>query len=305
VRQHQWRRRDHGGRLAVSALVALGLATGSLLGIGSGVAQARDYKSRLPAEIRSAGVLRVGTAPTYAPLEYKDPETNELKGLDIDLANEIGRRLGLRVEWVELSFVQLIPSLDTGRIDMGASGMTDIPSRREKTDFVDYFATGTQLFTMPSASAGLHAAADICGRPVAVNRNGIFYVRMSEFNERVCVKEGRPAINFSLTDNTGDARLQIVQGRVVAAAQGVDAIRYLNESAKSADRGKFVLIGDPVAIDLAGFGFLKSRVALRDLVADVVTDMIRDGTYDGIFRTWELPYSEVKSVTINGEPRGK
>ncbi|MFI5011817.1 MAG: ABC transporter substrate-binding protein [Hyphomicrobiales bacterium] len=268
-------------------------------------AQAPDYHARLPQRIQSAGKLLVGTAPTYAPLEYKDPATNELLGLDIDLGNEIGRRLGVRIEWVEQGFEQLIPSLDTGRIDMGASGMTDIPGRREKTDFVDYFATGTQLFTMPSVGAGLHAVEDVCGQSVAVNRNGIFYIRMSEFNERVCVKAGRPAIKFSLADKTADARLQIMQGRVVAAAQGVDAIRYLNESSSSADRGKFVLIGEPVSVDVAGFGFVKTQTVLRDLVADVVTDMIRDGSYDKIFRKWELPYSEVKAVTINGEPRGK
>lgn len=266
-------------------------------------AETSNFHPRLPERLKSSGVLKVGTAPTYAPLEYKDPNTGELMGLDIDLANEIGRRLGLRVEWVEQGFTQLIPSLDTGRVDMGASGMTDIPSRREKTDFVDYFATGTQLFTTAAAGTALHVPTDVCGQPVAVNRNGIFYIRMSEFNERACVKEGRPTIKFSLADQTADARLQIVQGRVVAAAQGVDAIRYLNESASSPDRGKYVLIGDPVAIDVAGFGFVKSEPGLRDLVADVVTDMMADGSYDKIFRKWELPYSEMKAVTINGEPR--
>jgi polar amino acid transport system substrate-binding protein len=297
VHRNEGWRRGRGSRLGLLAIFACAAIAAQ--------AQTPDYRARLPERVKSAGVLRIGTAPTYAPLEFKDPATNELLGLDIDLGNEIGRRLGVRVEWVEQGFEQLITSLDTGRIDMGASGMTDIPSRREKTDFVDYFATGTQLFTMPSAGASLHDVADVCGQPVAVNRNGIFYIRMAEFNERVCVKEGRPAIKFSLTDKTADARLQIMQGRVVAAAQGFDAIRYLNESATSADRGKFILIGDPVVTDFAGFGFVKTQTALRDLVADVVTDMIRDGSYDKIFRKWELPYSEVKAVTVNGEARGK
>jgi polar amino acid transport system substrate-binding protein len=293
--------------LATALLLAVVLGLAKVLDSADVTAQAQttDFHSRLPQPIQAAGKLIVGTAPTYAPLEYKDPASNELQGLDIDLGNEIGRRLGVRVEWVEQGFEQLITSLDTGRIDMGASGMTDIASRRQKTDFVDYFATGTQLFSMPAAGAALHRVEDVCGRPVAVNRNGIFYIRLSEFNERVCVKQGRPAIQFSLTDKTADARLQIIQGRVVAAVQGVDAIRYLNESATSADRGKFILIGNPISVDLAGFGFVKTETGLRDLVADVVTEMIRDGSYDKIFRKWELPYSEVRAVSINGEPRLK
>jgi len=264
-----------------------------------------DYAARLPAQIKAAGKLVIGTAPTYPPLEYKDPATNKLQGLDIDLGDEIARRLGVKVEWMEQGFEGLIPSLDTGRIDMGASGMTDIPARREKTDFVDYFATGTQIFSMPQAAAGLNAPEDVCGKTVAVNRNGIFYIRMAEFDARECTGKGRPAIRFSLTDKTADARLQILQGRVVAAAMGFDAIRYLNESQASPDRGKFVLVGTPVVVDLAGFGFSKNNVALRDVVADVVTDMIRDGIYSRIFAKWELSYSEVKTVTINGAPRPK
>jgi polar amino acid transport system substrate-binding protein len=67
----------------------------------------------------------------------------------------------------------------------------------------------------------------------------------------------------------------------------------------------FVLIGSPVSTDFAGFGFSKNNAALRDVVADVVTEMIRDGSYGRIFAKWELSYSEVNAVTINGAPRGK
>lgn len=261
----------------------------------------QDMKSRVPAEMVKAGKLVVGTSPVYPPLEFKNPETLALVGLDIDLVEEIGRRLGLKVEWQEQSFDQLINSLDTGRIDMGASGITDIPSRREKTDFVDYFATGTQLFTMPAVGAGLEKAEDVCGKSVSVNRNGIFYIRMQEFDQRVCLAGGRPQVKFVLVDKTADARLQLLQGRVVAAAIGVDAIRYINEQKESPDRGKYQLIGTPIAIDHAGFGFSKKRFDLRDLVAEAVDALIKDGTYGKIFEKWEMPYAKVTATTINGE----
>lgn len=260
----------------------------------------QPFAARVPEPVRKAGKLRVGTSPTYPPLEFKDPMTQKLQGLDIDLANEIGKRLGLQVEWLEQSFDQLINSLDTGRIDMGASGITDIPSRREKVDFVDYFSTGTQLFTMTPNAAQLKKVEDLCGKDVAVNRNGIFFIRLQEFNKSICQAKGREDIKYSLTDKTADARLQIVQGRVVAAVQGVDAIRYLNESSSSPDKGKFVLIGAPVAVDVAGLAFAKENRVLRDLVADVVSAMVADGTYARIFDTWQLPYAKVTAVGING-----
>jgi polar amino acid transport system substrate-binding protein len=267
--------------------------------------QAQDLAARVPAKIKEAGKLVVGTSATYPPLEFKDPATLKLMGLDIDLAEEIGKRLGLQVEWSEQSFDQLINSLDTGRIDMGASGMTDIPSRRGKTDFVDYFSTGTQLFTMPAGGGELKKIEDVCGKPVAVNRNGIFYIRLQDFNQQTCVAKGLPEVKYVLVDKTADARLQLLQGRAVAAAIGVDAIRYLNESKDSPDRGKYALIGESIAVDFAGFGFAKPNAGLRDLVADVVDTMIKDGSYDRIFAKWEMPYAMVKQTMINAEPRNQ
>ena len=283
--------------------LAFGFSIATLLCCAS--AQAQDLAARVPAKIKETGKLVVGTSPTYPPLEFKDPMTLKLTGLDIDLSEEIGKRLGLKVEWREQSFDQLINSLDTARIDMGASGMTDIPARREKTDFVDYFSTGTQLFTMPAVGADLKKVEDVCGKPVSVNRNGIFYIRMQDFNQKTCVAKGLPEVKYVLVDKTADARVQLLQGRVVAAAMGVDAIRYLNEQKDSPDRGKFTLIGEPVAIDYAGFGFAKSNSALRDVVADAVDAMIKDGTYGKIFDKWEMPYATVKATMINAEPRRK
>lgn len=277
-------------------------ACAALLGASISMAHAQDAV-KVPAKIKEAGKLVVGTSPTYPPLEFKDPATLELKGLDIDLAEEIGKRLGVKVEWQEQSFDQLINSLDTGRINMGASGMTDIPTRREKTDFIDYFATGSQLFTTAEAGPDLKKAEDVCGKPVAVNRNGIFFIRLKEFNEAVCKAKGLAEVNYVLVDKTADARLQLIQKRAVAAVQGVDAIRYLNEHEGSADKGKFVLIDKPIAVDYAGFGFSKAETELRDAVVVVVDAMIADGTYSKIFAKWEMPYAEVKKTMINTQPR--
>jgi polar amino acid transport system substrate-binding protein len=291
-------------RFSLSLIVTIGVATLTAIGGHAGAETRAAAADRLPPELRASGQLRLGTSPTYAPLEYKDPATNVLMGLDIDLGNMIAERLGLKPVWVEQSFEQLIPSLDTSRIDVGASGMTDIPSRRDKTDFVDYFATGVQLFTLAPAPDGMKVPTDLCGKKVAVNRNGIFFIRAREFSAKACETAGRPPLDLSLTDRTADSRLQLVQGRVAAAGQGVDSIRYLNESPTSADRGKYALIGTPISVDLAGFGVAKSHPELRNAIATVLKEMIADGSYAAIFKKWEMPYTQVRTVTINGDAAG-
>lgn len=260
-------------------------------------------QARVPEAYRRAGKLVVGTSPTYIPLEYKDPMTLKLMGLDVDLVEEIGKRLGLRIEWQEQSLDQIINSIDTGRIDMGASVIADIAARRDKTDFVDYFATGTQLYAFADKAQQLRKVEDLCGKDVAVNRNGIFFIRLKEVNQNSCVAKGLPEMRFSLTDKTADARMHLVQGRVIAAAQSVDSIRYINEDPKSPDKGKFVLIGKPATADLAGLAFAKTQPALRDVVADALAAMLKDGSYARIFDSWNLGYAKVQDVTINTQAR--
>ena len=77
------------------------------LGIAALAAVTSAQAAELPAEIKQAGALKLTVNSTYAPMEYRDPATNELVGLDIDLANELAKRLGLKIVWSETPFVVL------------------------------------------------------------------------------------------------------------------------------------------------------------------------------------------------------
>src|SRR6201984_985916 len=107
----------------------------------------------LPEQIKQAGTLRLTVNSTYAPMEYRDPASNELVGLDIDLANELAKRLGVKIVWSETAFAELIPSLQTKRADFIISGISDRASRRETADFVDYLTTGPQFFVLAENAA--------------------------------------------------------------------------------------------------------------------------------------------------------
>ena len=79
----------------------------------------------LPDAIRQAGTLHLSVNATYAPMEYHDTATNELTGLDIELANALAKRLGVTVTYADVPFAELIPALQTGRTDFIISGLSD------------------------------------------------------------------------------------------------------------------------------------------------------------------------------------
>src|SRR6266568_7621774 len=88
-----------------------------LFSVGFAALLAIAKAAELPESIKQAGTLRLTVNSTYAPMEYRDPTTNQLVGLDIDLANAIARRLGLKIISRETPFAELTPAWQTKRAD--------------------------------------------------------------------------------------------------------------------------------------------------------------------------------------------
>lgn len=74
--------------------------------------------------------LRLGIDPSYPPMDVKAPD-GTFKGFDVDLGNEICRRIHARCEWVELEFAGMIPALQARKIDAILSSMA-ITEKREQ-----------------------------------------------------------------------------------------------------------------------------------------------------------------------------
>src|SRR6266581_5679177 len=139
------------------------------VGFAAFAALAMAQAAELPDAIKQAGELRLTVNSTYAPMEYRDPATNELTGLDIDLANELAKRLGVKIVWSETPFAELIPSLQTRRADFIISGISDRASRREAADFIAYLETGPQFFVLTENET--KSAVDLCGKKVGTTRS--------------------------------------------------------------------------------------------------------------------------------------
>lgn len=88
----------------------------------------------LLSQIKEEGVIQIGTEGTYAPYSYHD-ESDKLVGYDVEVAEAVAEKLGLKVEFVETKWDSMIAGLDTKRFDTIANqvGITD--ERKEKYDF--------------------------------------------------------------------------------------------------------------------------------------------------------------------------
>ncbi|MDB5359435.1 MAG: ABC-type transporter, periplasmic subunit family 3 [Rhodospirillales bacterium] len=117
------------------------------------------------AKVRTAGVLVVGNGAAFPPFEFVDD--GKLGGYDIEMGNEIGRRLGVRVEWQSIEFAGLIAGLTSGRVDALITAMTYTPERAQRIAFsTPYYRTGIAAAFRPTVA--LAKPEDLAGKVVGV-----------------------------------------------------------------------------------------------------------------------------------------
>ena len=288
-----------GVTLAVSATMLAGCATAADdKAANPAPSKAADSALRdmLPADIKEAGVLQVGTEAFYPPFEYLDADNTTVIGLDMALFNAIGAELGLKVEVTNMAFDGLLPALDAKRIDVVVAAMTDTKARQAKYDFVDYFLTGQGIVVPAGNPKGIKGVEDMCGLKVAALEGSTQVSLLEKFNTEECA--GNP-ITVTALATDADAMLQVHSGRADASFSQ-DAVARYNAAAEGG-KGKFEIGNDqPLLPVVMGPMFTKDDSDLRDAVKAAVEKMIADGTYQAILDEHELGSGAVTEVTVNG-----
>jgi polar amino acid transport system substrate-binding protein len=259
----------------------------------SGAAVAQE----LPARVKAAGKLVIATSPNYAPISYKDPATATLTGFDIDLGEAIGKELGLKVEWQEIAFAQMLPSIQTGRVDMALAWMADKPARRETMDFVNYAVTGTQFYTSDALKGSIKAPEDLCGKTVGSARSTTWPADVTAWSNANCVAKGKAPINSVGTENSVDSRTQIKTQRIQGAVQGSEVMSYFVKL----EPGAYVPLGRPFTQALVGIPFAKTPegTELREAVRAALTRVHAKGIYAQLLAKYGLLNNSHSPVTVN------
>ncbi|MBE9606899.1 ABC transporter substrate-binding protein [Acetobacteraceae bacterium H6797] len=249
----------------------------------------------LPDAIRSRGFVRVAVETTYPPMSYKDPATNERRGVNADLLAALSKELGIEFRYEEMAFAQLVPAVTTERVDFSGTSMTETPARRERLTFVDYASTGAQIFTTVTLQKGATKPEDFCGRSIATPRTTNYFKQVQDWSEANCVAKGKPAIRVIGTEGAAAARTDLQQGRADGVVLGAEYVVYLSQQ----NPGTFVTIGEPLTRGLFGFAFDQKQTALRDAIAAGLSRLIANGTYLEVLRKHGLEHQAITEVSID------
>jgi polar amino acid transport system substrate-binding protein len=252
---------------------------------------ASSAASLLPASVKKAGVLTVGTDTTYAPNEYLDANGKAI-GWEIDLFNAVAADLGVKANFVSANFDTIIPAVKGGKYDVGLSSFTDTKVREAQVDFANYYVAGTQWASL----AGKKAVDpnNACGLTVSA-QTGSTEVDDLTAKSAACVKAGKKPITTLSFDDQNQATNAVQLRR----AQALSADSPVTEDAVHRSAGKLQLDGAIYGSAPYGLATAKGSTLVKAIAA-ALTDLYKNGTYGKILAKWGVTPGAVKSFTVDG-----
>lgn len=240
-------------------------------------ANAQDLK------LVEAGKLTWGSSPTFKPFEFM--VDGKPTGFDVDLMDELSKRVGLASTMMGMEFKGVIPALLGNRIDVGVSGLYVTAERQQVADFIPYVIVGNQIVVQKGNPKKIAGRDGLCGLKVAVPVNTAFEASTKAVSAD-CKTKGKAEIDILSLPGSNNVALALQQGRVDAALNSTATIAAMMGETPDA----YELAGDAFDADTkVGIALRKDSGPLKAKLETAMQDLVKDGTYAKLLKKWNLP----------------
>ncbi|MBV8660844.1 MAG: amino acid ABC transporter substrate-binding protein [Candidatus Dependentiae bacterium] len=224
--------------------------------------------------IPAKNILIVGTSADYPPYAQIDLNTGEIVGLEIDVINEIARRLDKKLQIKDMPFNSLIIELISGQIDLVAAGVCPNEERKKTVLFSHPYIEGdNNVIVSKKSNPAITSVQDLYGKSVAVNIGYTAESFLSQYNEINLIRLKSPSDGFmALQTDSVDA---------FAIAQSIFN-KFLENQKNNSYYQSFSLPSS----DACALVYAKNNSALQQEVDPVIDAMIEDGTMQAIKKKW-------------------
>lgn len=235
------------------------------------------------ADIKKKGELVVGVLGTDEPNSFVDPKTREIVGYEVDLANAIARKIGVKATFKQIAVAARIPELQQGRVDLLAASLTHNKERESQVDFsLTTFVTGQKV--MVKASSGIADVPQLAGKKVLTVKGGT-----QEENVRKAV----PSVEVVTFETTQQAFQALQQGK--GAGYVNDEATLVNDIAKLGPAKKdYRILPTNLSTEPLALGIRKNEPALKKVVDDTLAELEKSGEADKLFMKWYGPTTKLQ-----------
>lgn len=257
-----------------------------------------DSNAKASWHLVSPNALTIASDTTYAPAEYRDPNTQAFVGYDMDLIREIARRMCLGPDIHQENFGNLLnllagPPLGQQKYDISISSFTITSSRLQQVDFIPYFIAGESTLVQKGNPSHISQVSDMCGKTVSAQTGTIELYELQALNgenvdpsnegvaqQPLCKTNQIKILSF---DSEEQVVQQVVNGRADASYQDQPVTDYyISLNTGKVDHG-FITTNSQ---GTEGIAVRKDNAAFESAVKAALTSMVQDGTYKRIMAAW-------------------
>jgi len=223
-------------------------------------------------DIMKAGVLKVAVPQDFPPFGSVGADMAP-KGYDVDMANLIGKQMGVKVELVPVTSANRIPYLQTKKVDLVISSLGKNPDREKVIDFSSAYAPFFNGVFGPK-DLPVAKAEDLAGKTIGVTRGSVEDLKLTEIAPASATIKRYEDNNGTISAFLSGQVQLVATGNVVAAA-------ILARNPPKKPEIKFLIANSPCFV-----GMNKGEPKLMDKVNAIIAAARKDGSLNAIAQKW-------------------
>jgi polar amino acid transport system substrate-binding protein len=254
-------------------ILVLALAVLMLCSCLSACSNAPSLKS-----VQRAGKLTIATSPDFPPFEELQAD-GTVTGIEIEIMQLICKELGVELEIKQMNLDSVLPGIQAGKYDLGASGISVTPDREENTLFTVPYCLAAQAIVVLKDST-ITCKADLEGKTIAV--------QTATTAEEFCMGAGYTVNAYAANADAQEALLSgKVDAWVIDDLTAAEMVKLYNE-----EHGEtLVVLSEAMTTEPYAFAFMKGSDDLVNAINEIMSKLVADGTIAAIFEKNEAPYT--------------
>ncbi len=229
--------------------------------------------------VQKAGKLIIGTSPDFPPFESLSAD-GKVEGIEIEIMELICQELGVELEIKQMDFDSVLPGVQTGKFNVGVSGISVTPEREKNTLFTVPYCLAAQAIVVTTGSP-ITSKADLAGKTVSV--------QTGTTAEEFCMKNGYTVKAFAAN---ADAETALTVGKVDAWViddlTAAEMVAAYNEEHPDAP---LVILEEAMTTEPYAFAFAQGNDELVAKINEILNKLLADGTIAEIFEKYNAPYT--------------
>src|SRR5918998_5742204 len=223
------------------------------------------------AKIQEAGKIRIGVKDDVPPFGFKNPQSGDVEGFDVDFGKAVAEKLGVEPELVEAISDNRIPFIQDGTVDLVLSTMTINAERAQEIGFTNPYFIAKGRILVPKDS-DIKGVEDLAGKKVCTALG-------STYEETL--KTEAPDADLRLVDAYSEC-LELLQNGAVDAISTDDVIL----TGMIIQDDTLEMVGDPLTTEPYGVGIKDGEKQLKDFVDGVLQSVEEDGRWEETYQEW-------------------